>query len=79
MTSANVTYYEIYKDGKYITRHSQNCMCKFTIDKRLAKYKPAEDYVVKLVWPDENEADHCSKKMSLLDYLNGVEVTWEEE
>ena len=77
MTSANQTYYDIFtKDGKFVDRHSQNSMCKFTVKERLKQHQPPEDYILILCWPDENEAPHYTEKISLADYLNGKKVVW---
>ena len=44
MTSANVTYYQLWVGDKYIGEERQNCMCKTTIMQRLAMYQPVERY-----------------------------------
>jgi len=75
-TSANVTHYEVYKDNKLVGQHRQNCMCKNWVKDELAQYSPASDYEVRLIWPDENEADHFTKRMLLSDYLAGKKVEW---
>ena len=77
-TSANVTYYQIYRKGKYVDEHRQNCMCKSTIRKELGQYQPSKDYSIILRWPDENEADHFTYEMPLEDFLGGIKVTWKE-
>jgi len=79
MTSANVTYYGVYKDGKLIKEHSQHALCKPKIREHLQSYPNPEELTLILRWPDENEEDHFSKSMSLADYLNGVKVQWEED
>ena len=75
-TSANVTYYEVYKDDKLVGKHSQHCMCKSTIKAELSKYTPSCDYEVRAIWPDENEAPYYTKRMRLSDYLDGKRFTW---
>ena len=75
-TSANVIYYEIYnKDGKLVKTHRQNFLCK-SRRHELLEYTPAEDYKIIVRWPDEDEVEHYSKEMSLVDYLNGVKCNW---
>lgn len=71
MTSANVTYFDIYQSGEFIKRHSQHHYCKSN-RQQLLDYTPPEDYQIMVVWPDENEVDHCSPMMLLSDYLNGM-------
>lgn len=79
MTSANVTYYEVYKDGKYIDSVSQHCYCKCTYKEELSElFKPAKDYTLIVRWPDEEENDQYSKEMNLEDFMNGKKVEWEE-
>jgi len=78
-TSANVTYYEVYKDGALVKEHSQHAYCKSRIREQLLAYVPAEAYTLILRWPDEEEEDHFSKEMLLSDYLNGVKVEWEDD
>lgn len=69
MTSANVKFYEVYKDGKLVAEHRQNCLCKMTIVATLQQYTPASEYKLRLRWPDEEEANHYSQKMRLDRYL----------
>ena len=76
MTSANVTYYQIWAGEKFIAAHRQNCMCKTHIKEDLAKYQPADGYDLILRWPDENEADHYTNRMSLKDYMEGKKPVW---
>lgn len=75
-TSANVTYYEIFKDGNFVDSHSQNCMCKNAIKEKLSKYIPALDYKIRLRWLDENEANHYTNKIRLSDYFSGKKFEW---
>jgi hypothetical protein len=78
-TSANVTYYTVkYKDGTPVGEYWQNRMCKDTVSKQLKSHIPAEDYMLSLRWPDEDEAPHYTKPMSLADYLNGIKVEWKD-
>lgn len=77
-TSANVTYYQIYKNGKFIEQHRQNCMCKFKVRDELAQYQPAEDYTLICLWPDEDEAPHYTVEMPLNEYMGGKKLTWKE-
>jgi hypothetical protein len=84
MTSANITYYEIYhKDNllEVVANHSQHCYCKNSIKDKLNEYVPPEDYFIQLNHPDEEENDHCSKLMNLKDYLDGKyrHTAWREE
>jgi len=70
MTSANVTYYGVYKDGKLIEEISQHAYCKDRVKEKLAQYTPPEDYTLIARWPDENEVDHFTREISLADYVN---------
>jgi len=79
MTSANVTYYIVKKDGKKVAKYSQNSMCKDTKTEALKSHIPAEDFTLTLLWPDEYEAPHYTKEMSLADYLLGVKPMWQNE
>ena len=73
VTSANVTYYDIYnKHGNFVKTHSQHHYCK-SRKHELFEYKPAEEFFIVVRWPDEDEAVHESEKMLLSDYLNGKE------
>ena len=78
-TSANVTHYIVKdKEGNQIAKYRQNCLCKDTVTEKLKSHIPAEDFTITLLWPDEYEAPHYSKEMSLADYLNGVKPEWED-
>jgi len=80
MTSANVTYYEVYKDGKFIDSVSQHCYCKCTYKEELTELFPSpKDYTLIVRWPDEKEDDYYSKEINLEDFLNGKEVEWPED
>lgn len=76
MTSANVTYYQVYKDKKYIAEISQHHMCKLTYKEELKKFVPAKDYTVIARWPDEEEEDQYSNEINLEDFLNGKQIEW---
>lgn len=79
MTSANVTYYEVWegdKFDKFIGEECQNCMCKYTVRERLAKYQPAEKYTLRLRWPDEEEEEHYSESINLKAFMDGGKVEW---
>jgi len=80
-TSADVTYYRVYKDNKLVKEHSQHCLCKNTIKDHLLTYTPPEDYTLQLLFVDEYEADHYSKKVCLKDYLDGKykHTLWRED
>jgi len=78
VTSANVTYYNVYKDGKLVKTYSQNCLCKQTVREKLAQHTPAQEYGLIAVWPDEDEVDHYSREMNLNDYLMGEKIEWED-
>lgn len=82
MTSANVTYYEVNSiDGKTKHKNSQHCMCKNTINDWLKTFTPAENYLVQMIHPDENEVERCSKRVNLKKYLEGKYrfTLWREE
>lgn len=80
MTSANVTYYSVYKGDELIKEHRQNCMCKLTIRDRLERdHFPTSDFTIVARWPDENEVDHFTEPMKLTDYLAGKKLVWVEE
>ena len=71
MTSANVTYYQVYKDGKLVKEHSQSHYCTWTIRERLKIHQPPQDYILITNTPDEDEEDHFTEQMSLADFLAG--------
>ena len=75
-TSANVTYYSIYKDGNLIKEHRQNCLCKNYIDAELKNYPNPAELILVLRWPDEDEVNHFTVPMSLKDYLDNKSVEW---
>ena len=77
-TSANVTYYQIYKDGKFVKEHRQNHYCKFRIKEELAQYQPSKDYTLICRWPDEDEVDRYTAGMPLNEYINGKKLKWKE-
>ena len=84
-TSANVTYYGVYRDGKLVKEHSQNCMCKPRVRDELARYMPegclavdAGRLTVVARWPDEEEEDHFSRPMPLADFLAGKKLEWDD-
>ena len=76
MTSANVTYYEVWNGDKFIGEERHNCMCKCKVKERLAKYQPAEKYTLRLRWPDEEEEDHYSELINLKAFMDGGKVEW---
>lgn len=79
MTSVNVTYYQVYKAGKFVKEHRQHHYCTPTIRTKLAEHQPPEDFMLVLRYPDEEEVDHFSEQISLADYLNGKEPVWDEQ
>ena len=78
MTSANVTYYRLYFiDGNEIIHEfRQHCLCKSNVKDNLANVDDPHKYELELMWPDENEAPHYSKRIPLTDYLDGKKVEW---
>lgn len=76
-TSANVTYYQVFKNGVFVEEHSQHALCKSKIHEKLAKYSPVEDYTVVIRWPDENEVDHLQDPIPLSKFLRGERSGWE--
>lgn len=79
-TSANVTYYGLYLAGTLIREYSQHAYCKARDWKKdLAEYVPPEHYTVIARHPDEDEVDHYSQPMSLVDFLSGTRFVWEGE
>jgi len=79
-TSANVTYYGVYKDGKKVGEHSQHHYCKpRNWKEEMAAYMPPAAFTVIGRWPDENEADHFSDPMPLPEFLSGKYVTWPKQ
>ena len=70
-TSANVTYYRVYKNGVFVKEHRQNALCKSKIHEELSQYSPVEDFTVVVRWPDEDEANHLDDKMPLSKFLRG--------
>jgi hypothetical protein len=79
MTSANVTYYQVFKDGEKVAEYRQNCLCKDSKTEGLKSHVPAEDFTLVLCWPDEYEVPHYTQEMSLADYWNGVKPVWLDE
>jgi len=85
-TSANMTYYGVYRDGKLVKEHSQHAYCKPRVRAELAKYMPPEGCLavdtgtITMIarWPDEEEEDHFSVPMPLADYLAGKKLVWED-
>ena len=84
-TSANVTYYGVYRDGKLIKEHSQSHYCKPRVRAELEKYMPwgclavdTGNLTLIARWPDEEEEDHFSKPIRLADYLAGKKLEWED-
>lgn len=68
-TSANVTYYQVYKGDRLVGEHSQHALCKYVVREKLAKYQPASDYMLRLRHPDEDEVDQYTQFVSLATYL----------
>jgi len=77
-TSANVTYYTVFKDDKQIAEYRQNCQCKDTKTEKLKSHVPAEDFTLIICWPDENNILHFSQEISLANYLNGIKPMMKE-
>ena len=76
-TSANVTYFGVYRDGRMVGEHRHNALCKPKDWKmEMAAYVPAEEFTVIARWPDEDEADHFSDPMPLADFLKGSHFVW---
>lgn len=75
-TSANVTYYNVYKNGKFVAEHRQNHYCKQRIKEQLKQHLPVENFTLIARWPDEDEVDHFSESMPLKDYLDGKKLKW---
>lgn len=57
MTSANVTYYYVYRGKELILKTSQHCLCKDNVRWRLREIEKPEECKLICIWPDENEVD----------------------
>jgi len=77
MTSDNVTYYGVYKNGILVKEHRQNLLCKFTVKEKLKTYSNPEELILILRHPDENEVDQFSQPIFLKKYLDGAKISWE--
>jgi hypothetical protein len=70
MTSANVTYYHIYRNGKLVLNESQHHYCKNTIDEILFGIVNPEECVLEVIWLDEDEVDQTQYHGSLKKFLD---------
>jgi dCMP deaminase len=77
-TSANVTYYRVYRKGVFVKEHRQNALCKSKIHEELSQYSPVEDFTVVVRWPDEDEADHLGEPIPLSKFLRGKQKQSED-
>ena len=68
MTSANVTYYRIERDGKIVGSHRQHHYCK-TKWEDLLKFKPIEDHTITPYGEDEYEVPWEDKTEGLKQFL----------
>jgi len=58
MTSANVVYYKVYRDGTLILDDHQHLLCKNTIDEKLYSIDNPDECTLVTIWPDEYECPH---------------------
>jgi hypothetical protein len=79
-TSANVTYYDVFKDGKWVKEFSQHHYCKsINLKEKLAEFQPPEVYTIQRRYPDEDEVDHLSNPLNLKLFLEGAQFTDEDD
>lgn len=71
MTSANVTKYNIYKNGRKVGQHYQSHLCK-THWEDLEKFSPPEDFEIMAYGYDEEEEYWEDKKINLKKFLNKI-------
>lgn len=64
MTSANVIYYKVFKNGDLIGEHRQNMLCRDSSE-RLLMYYPQDEFQIRADWVDEEEVAHKEKPMPL--------------
>ena len=71
MTSANVTEFRIFRNGKQVGSHSQHCMCK-THWEELLVFQPLGEHTI-LPWGlDEEEEIWEGEEISLLTFLSKI-------
>lgn len=75
MTSANVTYYYVYRGNELVLKTSQHCLCKDNVRWRLREIEKPEECKLKCIWPDENEVDQTVFDGPLTDKL----AQWDAE
>lgn len=72
MTSANVTKYNIYKNGVKVGNHYQSHLCK-THWEDLEKFVPSEDFEIMAHGYDEDEEYWENEKINLKVFLDKIE------
>ena len=68
MTSANVTYYRVYRNGVEILKDHQHHLCKNWINEKLYAIDKPEECTLVTIWLDEYECPH-EKEYNLGEYL----------
>jgi len=68
MTSANVTYYKVYRGDEKILEDRQNHLCKNWVDEKLYAIEKPDECRLVTIWPDEYECPH-ENEYNLGEYL----------
>lgn len=74
MTSANVTEYDIRKNGIHVGSHRQNWMCKTSWDS-LLKYQPLTEHTITSCGYDEDEEYWRDEPVNLYYFLLKISKT----
>jgi len=77
MTSANVTYFNVYdQQGKTVLQTSQHAYCKNTVRQQFQALANPEQLTITATWPDEEEVRHDSEPLNLAAYLKGEQFVY---
>lgn len=71
-TSANVTEYTIYRNGKSVGRFSKNHLCRLPDYAELLKYQPLSEHEIEAWGYDEEDEEWINERENLEKYLKDM-------